>query len=85
MVGFSVEPASVTFLTGSGCRAIPPVAYGKQPAARKTAREVQVQGATCGRRNSGERRHELSAAKIQENLMRAPGDGCMVEPTGRTW
>ncbi|KAL7725794.1 hypothetical protein ACLKA6_017624 [Drosophila palustris] len=29
-------------------RAIPPVAYGKQPAAKKTAREVQVQGATCG-------------------------------------
>ncbi|KAL7724211.1 hypothetical protein ACLKA6_010196 [Drosophila palustris] len=31
-------------------RAIPPVAYGKQPAAKKTAREVQVQGATCGQR-----------------------------------
>ncbi|KAL7725860.1 hypothetical protein ACLKA6_016411 [Drosophila palustris] len=30
--------------------AIPPVAYGKQPAAKKTAREVQVQGATCGQR-----------------------------------
>ncbi|KAL7724485.1 hypothetical protein ACLKA6_007314 [Drosophila palustris] len=29
-------------------KAIPPVAYGKQPAAKKTAREVQVQGATCG-------------------------------------
>ncbi|KAM8702273.1 hypothetical protein ACLKA7_007615 [Drosophila subpalustris] len=34
--------------TTTQCRAIPPVAYGKQPAAKKTAREVPVQGATCG-------------------------------------
>ncbi|KAL7725211.1 hypothetical protein ACLKA6_018700 [Drosophila palustris] len=49
--------------------AILPVAYGTQPAARKTARELQVQGATCGRRNSGERRHELSAGKPVTSLV----------------
>ncbi|KAL7723526.1 hypothetical protein ACLKA6_001966 [Drosophila palustris] len=44
---FSRQPATRRSTTAQ-CRAIPPVAYGKQPAAKKTAREVQVQGATCG-------------------------------------